>query len=543
MKQRVVWVVFLLVVVSLAAQDPRIRLRLSRMIDHVAAVGSESGTSTGQDSDRSGPHGYFNELVARGDCYRAFSFRPQAGVASANTGRGVADCSKPRAANQLQRPNGSASLFMTYSPGTDAHPHKQDALKVVIPQFYPNHGYAISNDVDAVTTLLPLNQRGPGENRRAIRIGDEIVEITGRWTGTAWPVVRGAWGTKPAAHSRTTPVAFSVNGHATSDQVRTLVETDGSQSAKYLFTADIFYTDSFVGTGLNNHKTLMITFIADGNQFIETNASYNGPLTRHAPNPEWLAKGGSAKNVASFHVRCYGQSTAVNARQDGPCLPMANPPFIIKPNKWTRLWIMIEANAETDTTKFAALSGGRAPLAAAIPDATTTSITIDVTGVATNPFTACPYECSGQKDGRAWTGRALKIDNEIMTLVGCTVCKGTSRTITVVRGAQGTNAAAHSAGTQVQVIDDFLTIWVADEDQAPALMYDRAPWHIPLNHHDPRAAGSLYNFWVEFNTSSGEIVQGRADAGFQDMVAYVRNLVILKNPPADWSALRVKPVR
>lgn len=530
MKRRVVSIVWLLLAISLSAQDPRIRVRTSAIVDDAGVADTRA-------------HDYFNALVARSDCYRAFSYRPQAGSAAARTGRGVADCSRPRAANHLQRPNGSTSRYMTYSPATDAHPHRQDALKVVIPQFYPDQGYALSNDVDAVTTLLPLNQRGPGENRRAIRIGDEIVEINGAWTGTAWPVVRGAWGTTRASHTRTTPVAFSVNGHATSDQVRTLVETDGSQSAKYLFTADIFYTDSFVGTGLNNHKTLMITFIADGNQFIETNASYNGPLTRHAPNREWLASGGSTRNVASFHVRCYAQSTAVNARQDSPCLPMANPPFIIKPNKWTRFWIMIEANAETDTTKFAALSRGRAPLAADIADATTTSINIDVTNVATNPFTACPYECSGEKNGKAWTGRALKIDNEIMTLVGCSVCKGTTRTLTVVRGAQGTTPATHKAGTQVQVIDDFLTIWVADEDQPPALMYDRVPWHIPLNHHDPRVAGSLYNFWVEFNTSSSQIVQGRADAGFQDMVAYVRNLVILKNPPEDWSALRVKPVR
>jgi hypothetical protein len=107
-------------------------------------------------------------------------------------------------------------------------------------------------------------------------------------------------------------------------------------------------------------------------------------------------------------------------------------------------------------------------------------------------------------------------------------------------------------GTQIQLIEDYVTIWVADEETEPTLMYDRVSWHLPTNHSSLNVRGSMADFWVEFNTSTAQTTAGRANGAdgtpgtaddFADMVAYVRNLVVLKNPPADWSSLRVKPVR
>jgi hypothetical protein len=404
---------------------------------------------------------------------------------------------------------------------------------------------ASSGDITSITASAVVSGIETG---RAYKIDNEIVVVPSTVPNAAtFNVRRGQFGTSAPSHSAGASILTGANGLAGTDQPRVPIVTDGSVTATYLYIVDLYYTGSFMRTGLTNHKTLQIAYISSGNQFVETNANYQGP-TSLEPNPEWASSGGVNTNVAAFGTRFYSHSTTLNARQDNPGRPMANPPFLIKPSKWLRFWIFIEANAETDASKFAALSGGRAPLAAAITDTTSTSISIDHTNITTNPFTSCPLVCAGA----SWSGRALKIDNEILTISGCTVCSGTTRTLTVVRGASGSTPATHTAGTQVQVIDDFVTIYVADEDQDPTLMYNRVAWHTPINSTSSTARGSLYDFWVEFNTSTGQTTQGRANGAdgilgtaddFADLVAYVRNLVVLKDPPADWSALRVKPVR
>lgn len=511
----------------------------AKVTDNVAATDTQALSIIVRDPAAAGPHDYFNDLIARGDCYRAYSFRPQVGIVQGAATQGTADCSKPHWAAQLS----SAAPSITYAPGSDTDPEKQDGAKVTIPQFITQQ-YVLTSSIDASTTLIPM-VKGSGENNRGIKIDNEIMVINGNYdiANASWPVARAQFGTTAASHTVGTATQFSVNGIA--EQVRVPVQTDGSLTARYLFTWDTFYTSSFVNTGLTNHKTAQIGYISAGKQYIETNASYAGPLRAGPPNPEWDASGGTATNVASFHARFYAQSTTEGARQDAPGMPLANPPFIMKPSRWTRMWVLVEANAEDDATKFAALSSGRAPLASAISDTTSTSISVDVAGITTSPFTACPFECAGvdSKSGLTWAGRAFKIDNEIMTLVACTVCTGTTRTLTVVRGAQGSTPATHTAGTQVQLIEDYVTVYIADEQQEPLLVYDRVAWHIPLNSTNPQLAGSMYDFWIEFNTSTSGLTQGRADAGFRDLVAYERNLVVLKDPPSDWSALRIKPVR
>jgi hypothetical protein len=518
-----------------------------KVTDNVAATDTEPYTLVIVAAGAAGPHDFFTTAIARSDCFKAYSFRPVAGVAQPSAAVGVADCTKPNWAAQL-----GASTFASYDFAGDTHAEKQDAMKMRVPQWRSVPALTLASPLSAAssgdTSSMTISTAQGIETGKAWKIDDEIVVAPATVpTSATFNVLRGQFGTTAASHSAGATVLTGSNSVGTTDQVRVPIVTDGSVTATYLYIVDLYYTTSFMRTGLVNHKTLQVSFISSGNQFVETNANYQGP-TSLEPNPEWASSGGVNTNVAAFGTRFYGQSTTLNARQDNPGRPMANPPFIIKPSKWLRFWIFIEANAETDSSKFSALSGGRAPLAAAITDTTSTSISIDHTNITTNPFTACPFECAGA----SWPGRALKIDNEILTVSGCTVCSGTTRTLTVVRGAQSTTPATHTLGTQVQTLDDYVTIYVADEDQNPTLMYDRVAWHIPINHATASSRGSMFNFWIEFNTSTAQTTQGRANGAdgvpgtsddFADLVAYVRNLVVLKDPPADWSALRVKPVR
>ncbi len=519
-----------------------------KVTDNVAATDTEPYEIVVVVEGAAGPHDFFTAALARGDCFKAYSFRPQAGIAQPSATVGVADCSKPNWASQF-----GASNFVTYDFAGDTNVEKQDAGKVRIPQWRSTPvltlvdpmAAASSGDITSITASAVVTGIETG---RAYKIGNEIVVVPSTVPNSAtFNVRRGQFGTAADAHGASTTILTGANGLAGTDQPRVPIVTDGSTTATYLYVVDLYYANSFMKTGLTNHKTLQIAYISSGNQFVETNANYQGP-TSLEPNPDWAASGGVNTNVAAFGTRFYSHSTTLGARQDNPGRPMANPPFLIKPSKWVRFWIFIEANAETDTSKFTSLSGGRAPLAAAITDTTGTSISIDHTNITTNPFTSCPLVCAGA----GWTGRAIKIDSEIMTISGCTVCSGTTRTLTVVRGASGTTPATHTAGTQVQVIGDFVTIYVADEDRNPVLMYDRVEWHTPINSPTATSRGALYDFWIEFNTSTGQTTQGRANGAdgiqgtaddFADLVAYVRNLVVLKDPPADWSSLRVKPVR
>lgn len=74
-----------------------------------------------------------------------------------------------------------------------------------------------------------------------------------------------------------------------------------------------------------------------------------------------------------------------------------------------------------------------------------------------------------------------------------------------------------------------LSLWVADEDRAPVQLHRNSGIR-------PANEKGWEMFWLEFNTSDGPAVVGRGD-----LVAYVRNVVLLRNPPADMTALLVPP--
>jgi hypothetical protein len=79
---------------------------------------------------------------------------------------------------------------------------------------------------------------------------------------------------------------------------------------------------------------------------------------------------------------------------------------------------------------------------------------------------------------------------------------------------------------------DLMDAWMADEVEAPVQIYRKLPVSV--------RNGRIDRLWVEFNTSTAIIPPERA-TDFRDLVAYVRNIVILKDPPEDLGSVLLRP--
>lgn len=85
---------------------------------------------------------------------------------------------------------------------------------------------------------------------------------------------------------------------------------------------------------------------------------------------------------------------------------------------------------------------------------------------------------------------------------------------------------------------DVMDHWVADEATEPVQIYSGVP--VNVKRSSDTGTHTIHKFWIEFNTSESLLGPGRT-ADFRDLVAYVRNVAILRNPPADVSELLVRP--
>jgi hypothetical protein len=395
------------------------------------------------------------------------------------------------------------------------------------------HHWVTANLKDAITptqTVFAINRGGQNfENGISYLVGSEMMTQTARADDTV-TVARGQFGTTAVEHPAGRVVQRNTNSLPSGTQ-KVDIQTDGSVSATYLLTWDGFWTDSYVGSGLHNHKSQQIASWKDGNQWVELQTVFSGPPSC-CLNPAW-----TSKDVAATTFRWYGQSFTKGFIQN-PGQPMASAPWVIKPNTWTRFWVLVEANAETDHSKFQNVT----TVTAAVPvDATTITVAHDF-GNEYNPLTS-PVGVA-EKVGVS-PGRAIRIGSEVMTIVAGD-SSGTVRNLIVKRGQQGTTATAHASGAAVQAIDDYVTIWAADEANAPRKLYDRVSLFLPIDATDPKQRGSLGKWWIEFNTSTQQLPAGRAaafgNARDGDLVAYLRNLAVLKNP-GDVSGLIQQPVK
>ena len=85
---------------------------------------------------------------------------------------------------------------------------------------------------------------------------------------------------------------------------------------------------------------------------------------------------------------------------------------------------------------------------------------------------------------------------------------------------------------------DILDAWIADEVTGPVQVHSG----LRINVRPTRSGGppTIDEFWVEFNTSTAFLPPERT-MDFRDLVAYVRNIAILRNPPADVTPLLPRP--
>ena len=311
----------------------------------IAGLLLATGLTTGAED----PQAYFNALVARGDHWKSFSLRPKVGE----------PISSPYYEKQLDYPkNGgyansnSAALMVTYDPAHDADLHRQDAAKVVIPAFA--NITTLFAPVDGVQTTIQLTEASSSllSNARALKVDGEImtvVRISGvSLDGNNVNVVRAQYGTKAAAHSTGATVATSQNSLA--NQLRLPLGT--SDGRTYLFTWDGYWTSSYLGIGMTNHKAFQFTSGGDG-LWLEPQTRFDG-----GGGLGTCAGWNPATHVAGIEMRSYNANlngdpnwSLTSGNDLGPGTTSREPigpkngSFCMAANQWTRFWVRIEQRA------------------------------------------------------------------------------------------------------------------------------------------------------------------------------------------------------
>jgi hypothetical protein len=493
-------------------------------------------------------HAYFDAVTSRSDCWKAFALRPLAGQNAAMT-----DCAQSRLSTQLLgtalggfAETRSRPYTTTYCPtGTepncttaDTHPQKQDAAKLVLPLWIDYEGVTLAASVNASATTVQLSAPMQIVAGAGIKVGSEIMVFPSGATHTsATPTVqRGAFGTAAASHASGAAVAR--NNNINYNQLYLPLNTDGTETAAYLFIWDTFYTDSWIANrhGLTVHKSFHFNSSAGDDNWFRADAGY----IPYSPEDGVDGIFDPTSHVGVVRGRrlfspVYPPSPIEDLHE--PMLPWGanGRAAIIKPNTWGRWFVYIETQAEGVAGNFANVTTTTASID---PAATSIAIACPVASFGAD----CPMFLSAQTVGGAsWPGRSLKINNEIMT-VSAGTSSGDTATLTVVRGAYGTTPSSHAAGANVGVVHDYISLWYADETTEAVELLNRYPSHLDENSATATVRGGLLRLRVEVSTSTDTIQAQRIASGQQDLVLYLRNFAFLKNPQS-WASLRVRPVR
>lgn len=502
----------------------------------------------------SGPHAYFESLLARSDCWKAFSLRPLAGQDAAITTCGQARYSKQLLASGVggYAVTRSQPYYITYCPtgsepnctAPDTHPQKQDAAKLWIPMFAMaaplSEPWILGSDISSSDTTITLaatsGLMSTIEKGNGIKIGNEIMVFpTTQSSGRSFTVQRGAFGTQATSHAAGSAVLRNTNSLL--NQVFLPTVTNGLETATYLFVWDAFWTDSFVNSGLQVHKTFHFNSAAGDDNWFRADAGYQ-PYVEDKATAFVVGRDVGVARGRRLFSGIIPPTVVDDAHK--PMLPFGSygSAPIIKPNTWTRWWIYFEFNAEGVLANFT----NTTVLSAAIISSTQTTIGISCPAALFGPN--CPaFTAPSSVAGASWPGRSLRIDNEILTITSG-ASNGDVTTLTVVRGAYGTAPQTHDVGADVGLVHDYITMYFADEQMGPVQVYNRFPTHLDENTATASLRGALLRMRLEFNTSEAAIQQGRLNKGQEDLVAYLKNVAILKNPPADWlSQVGQRPIR
>jgi hypothetical protein len=282
------------------------------------------------------PNAYFTSLTSRSDLFKAYSLRPVAGRPK----------SSPDYANQLLRPSdggyaacNSCDLWITYDANVI------DAAMVRIPAFVQTRE-TLGLSIGATETSVSIPGITPGyQAPHALMIDDEIMQVADpdgsgpllsidRTNGIAY-VKRGQFGTRATSHSAGAALKLSTN--TVPNTVRLpLGTTDGHT---YLFTWDAMWTDSYLNSGLTNHKAFNL--VSDG-IWLEPGARYSAARSGELAelNVRSYNRPGGATNWASTG----GDHTGPGVTATEPLSPSVSR-FYIKPNSWTRYWVQVEQRA------------------------------------------------------------------------------------------------------------------------------------------------------------------------------------------------------
>lgn len=311
------------------------------------ATATVSGSITDTDVP-TGSHGYFESLVTGPYAWKSLSFRNV-----------PTDTQTINQASQ-KTPN----IFVTYSPGTDTHPHAQDAAKVWMPAWQPEPAatvYGTALDASALTLVLgevdgsaPSGNTAFNAKAAYVRIGDEIMltvdntSVFDKLTGVLNLAQRGAVGTTPAVHPVGTPVYRSIN--SLPNQVRPALGT--SDGNIYYFTWDMFYDDSHYDAGVGTWK--MFQFLSDQSIWLEPRITF-GPFQN--PPAGWI----EGTHIATLDVRTYNNLggnadytlnpenkfglIGPNATKDGSTLAPQLAQFLVRKHCWTRWHVKLDQRA------------------------------------------------------------------------------------------------------------------------------------------------------------------------------------------------------
>ncbi len=532
-----------------------------------------SGTFGSQD------HSYFESMKLRGDFVKAESMREPEKLCQLS-----AACPNGILQDPAYDVPGFLTYGTTYDPASDTNAQRQDFAKLQIPQFFPTKGFngitvtletAISTAPAAGTfEQITVSDSSAFETGSGVKIDNEIMvcmhpgsnlncRVTIGHPGIIM-VMRGAYGTTPATHTATTVVMRSSNTNPHTTQIP--LNLDPASSNKYLIGMDIYFTDSWKGLGLAGNNSGLNGFSAGtwGNSSslisMKWLTLYDGKGTKHwetrareVPDGCCIPTGwNQVTDVGGVDLRVYNAikytPTNTPATSHYSTNAAAQPIDLVGgwrifAGKRMRVWWFIETNIETEAFSNYQPTTAVVPSDSGDPAYNTVAFNYVAPPAASNVY----FSTAG-----VYQGRTIKLDDEIVTIQTCTLT-GTPRTCTVNRGQHGTSVASHAIGTQVQLSWDYISLYMADVDRDPQLIYDRVGSPLPVGtSYTATQKNAIAGMWMEFGSSTSSIIARRYLNSFENLVAYVGDMFVLKEAgtggagggtiPAGWASLLVKPV-
>ena len=292
--------------------------------DRGSAGPAPPAAGTCQTTTSGGHHPYFEQLVARGDCWKANALRTQALIDAVSH----------------QGPN----KWVTYDAATDA-------ARAVIPAFIavglPPIA-TVAHDRVTFSSALSGRQKNFFISLRGIKIDDEILTVIrpARFgeqfadNDTSVLVNRGQFGTAQAAHAPDATVQISQNNLL--NQLRVPLGTADGHT--YLITWDARYDSSYLGNDLNagavGHKEFQLAAGRNG-IWLETRVRADGT---DGTGKTVLDR---TKYVALIDGRYYADKSATfsGMMKLGTIQPQAAR-FFVRANVWTRFWWLIDQRAD-----------------------------------------------------------------------------------------------------------------------------------------------------------------------------------------------------